>query len=85
MKEPFELIITGRKGYARSNPMLNLIFLGRDFKEDEAELCLTHETLHIIVFELEGMMAYNLLDRIVRLYSKKFGENIEGFSKSECF
>lgn len=65
--------------------MLNSIFLGRDFKEDEAELCLTHETLHIIIFELEGIMAYNYFDRIVRLYSKKFSENIEGFSKLEYF
>jgi hypothetical protein len=85
VKEPSELIITGQKGYASTNPVLNLIFLGRDFKEDEAELCLTHETLHIVVFELEGMMAYNLFDRIVIFYSMEFGENIEGFNKSECF
>lgn len=80
MEEPSRLIINGQKGYASSNPILNVIYLGRDFKEDEAELCLTHETLHIVICEVDGIMAYNLFDRVVILYSRRFRENLEGFS-----
>lgn len=84
MKEPCELFITGQKGYATNQPTYNTILLGKDFKEDEAELVITHETLHIVIFELEDIFAYNTLDKAVILYAQKFGENIEGFSEYEC-
>jgi len=79
LKEQSELIIDGHRGMARSKPMLNVILLGREFKEDEAERCLTHETLHILVFELEGIFAYKELDKATRLFYGKFEEDIEGF------
>ena len=79
LKGSSELIMDGHKGMAKCNPMLNLIYLGRNFKEDEAEHCLTHETLHILVFELEGTFAYKDLDKATKLFYGKFGENIEGF------
>lgn len=84
MKEPSELLITGQKGYATNQPTYNAILLGKDFREDEAELVITHETLHIVIFELEDIYAYNTFDKAVVLYTQEFGENIEGFSEDEC-
>lgn len=85
VKEPSELLITGQRGCATNQPTFNAILLGRDFKEDEAELIITHETLHIVILELEGdIFAYNTFDNAVVMFTQKFGENIEGFSQDEC-
>lgn len=83
MKEPSELLITNEKR-CTNQPVYNTILLGGNFKENEAELIITHETLHIVIFELEDIYAYNTFDKAVISYTQKFGENIEGFSEDEC-
>jgi Zn-dependent peptidase ImmA (M78 family) len=83
MQEPYELLITGQKGYASNQPVYNLILLGKDFKEDEAELVITHEILHILISKLD-IFAYNTFDNAVISYTQKFRENIEGFNQDEC-
>jgi len=83
MKEPSELLITNEKR-CTNQPVYNAILLGRNFKENEAELIITHETLHIVIFELEDIYTYNTFDNVVIPYTRKFGECIEGFGRDEC-
>lgn len=61
-------------------PGERVIYLCKDFIEEEAELSLAHETIHIVLNDIGEIEASKRFDSALTRYKNRYNERIEDLS-----